>query len=168
MMKRIRRLLLALLMVAMIVAAVFGCMQLRPIPGLLEQAGLPLSCVRGVTAVDSFTDWMAYTDGYDYAVLRVNPKTFTPPENWQQGTATIEEVNPAPEGLGCYDFHPNFYRDAPLPASFTHWLFIPHDPFAAFDRQEFFAAMYDAQTDTLILYRGHSFHGSYRPLPLLD
>ena len=160
-MKHLRRLLLALLIILLIIGTVFICLKLQPLPGLLEQAALPLSCVRGITDIESFTDWLAYTDGYDYAVLRVNPKTFTPPETWQQGSATVEEVNPAPQGLGCYDFHPNFYRDAPMPESFTHWLFMSRDSSAAFDQQEFFAAMYDAQTGILILYRGHTFHGSF-------
>ena len=167
-MKHIRRLLLALIIIALIIGAVFLCLKLQPLPGLLEQAGLPLSCVHGITDVESFTDWLTYTDGYDYAVLRVNPKTFTPPANWQQGSATIQEVNPAPQGLGCYDFHPDFYRNALLPESFTHWLFIPRDSSAAFDQQEFFAGMYDGQTGILVLYRGHTFHGSCHPRFLLD
>ena len=159
-MKHIRRLLLALLMIALLIGAVFICLKLQPIPGLLEQAGLPLTCIRGIRAVDSWTDWLAYTDGYDYAVLKVDPDTFTPPEDWTHGQAPAEEINPAPEGLGCSDFHPNFYRDAPLPESFTAWRFDPRDKSLPFDEQEFFAAMYDASTGTLVLYRGHSFYGS--------
>ena len=159
-MKHIRRLLLALLMIALIIGAVYGCMKLQPIPGLLEQAGLPLTCIRGIRAVESWTDWLAYTDGYDYAVLKVNPATFTPPDNWTQSSATIEEINPAPEGLGCYDFHGNFLHRASLPESYSAWLYIPRDSSASFDEQQWFAAMYDASTGTLVLYRGHSFYVS--------
>jgi len=119
--KRIRRLLLALLMIALIIGAVYGCMKLQHIPGLLDQAGLPLTCIRGIRAADSWTDWLQYTDGYDYAVLQVDPNTFSPPESWTLGQAPAKEINPAPEGLGCSDFHPNFYRDAPLPEAFTAW-----------------------------------------------
>jgi len=158
--KRIRRLLLALLMIALIIGAVYGCMKLQHIPGLLDQAGLPLTCIRGIRAADSWTDWLQYTDGYDYAVLQVDPNTFSPPESWTLGQAPAKEINPAPEGLGCSDFHPNFYRDAPLPEAFTAWRFDPRDTSLPFDEQQFFAAMYDAATGTLVLYRGHSFYGS--------
>lgn len=137
-------------------------MTLRHIPSLLEQAGLPLTCLRGIAAADSFTDWLSYTDGYDYAVLKVDPASFAPPESWEKGLSSAEEINPAPEGLGCYDFHPNFYRDAPLPKQFTAWRFIPRDGSLPFDEQQFFAAMYDASTGTLVLYRGHTFHGSHQ------
>lgn len=159
-MKRLKRTLLSLLLIALIIGALLGCIKLQHIPGLLEQAGLPLSCVRGIAAADSFTDWLAYADGYDYAVLKVNPATFTPPEDWEQGRATIEAINPAPEGLGCYDFHGNFPHHAPLPESYTAWRYIPRDPSLPFEEQQWFAAMYDASTGTLVLYRGHSFHGS--------
>lgn len=159
-MKHIRRLLLALLMITLIIGGVYGCMKLQHIPGLLDQAGLPLTCIRGIRAADSWTDWLAYTDGYDYAVLQVDPNTFSPPESWTLGQAPAKEINPAPEGLGCSDFHPNFYRDAPLPEAFTAWRFDPRDASLPFDEQQFFAAMYDAATGTLVLYRGHSFYGS--------
>lgn len=159
-MKRIRRLLLALLMIALIISAVYGCMKLQHIPGLLEQASLPLTCIRGIRAADSWTDWLAYTDGYDYAVLQVDPNTFAPPEGWETGLASAKEITSAPEGLGCCRLSSNFYRDAPLPESFTAWRFDPRDTSLPFDGQQFFAAMYDAATGTLVLYRGHSFYGS--------
>lgn len=159
-MKRIRRILLVLLILALIVAGIYLYATLRHIPGLMQQAGLPLTCIRGIREAETFTDWLAYTDGYDYAVLKVDPATFTPPEGWTQGQATIEDINPYPEGLGCYDFHPNFPRDTLLPESYTAWLYIPRDASLPFEEQQWFAAMYDASTGTLVLYRGHSFHGS--------
>ena len=159
-MKHIRRLLLALLMITLIIGAVYGCMKLQPIPGLLEQAGLPLTCIRGIRDVQTWTDWLQYTDGYDYAVLKVDPAAFTLPDSWTQGSATIEEINPSPEGLGCYDFHGNFLHTAPLPERYTAWLYIPRDASLPFEEQQWFAAMYDASTGTLALYRGHSFYGS--------
>ena len=58
--ENIRRLILALHIIVRIISAFFICMKPQPIPGLLEKAGLPLSCVREVAAVDSFNDWLAY------------------------------------------------------------------------------------------------------------
>lgn len=159
-MKKLKRTLYTLASIAAIIAMVAGIFMLRPVPGLMEQAGLPLTCIRGFLDAATFTDWLAYTDGYDYAVLRVDPRTFVPPENWTRGEATAEEINPAPEGLGCSDFHPDFYRDAPLPETFTAWHFEPRDLTLPFSEQAFFAAMYDERSGVLALYRGHSFYGS--------
>ena len=163
-MKRIRRILTILLILALIVAGICLYATLRHIPELMQQAGLPLTCIRGIRDVETWTDWLQYTDGYDYAVLKVDPAAFTLPDSWTQGSATIEEINPYPEGLGCYDFHPNFLHHAPLneslPESYTAWLYIPRDASLPFEEQQWFAAMYDASTGTLVLYRGHSFHGS--------
>ena len=159
-MKRTQRILLILLILALIVAGICLYATLRHIPGLVRQAGLPLTCIRGIRDVETWTDWLQYTDGYDYAVLQVDPNTFAPPESWTLGQAPAKEINPAPEGLGCSDFHPNFYRDASLPEAFTAWRFDPRDTSLPFDEQQFFAAMYDAATGTLVLYRGHSFYGS--------
>ncbi|MBQ2953383.1 MAG: hypothetical protein IJE07_07475 [Clostridia bacterium] len=159
-MKRIQRILLILSILALIVAGICLYATLRHIPGLMQQAGLPLTCIHGIRDVETFTDWLNYTDGYDYAVLKVDPETFTPPESWTQGQATIEDVNPYPEGLGCYDFHGNFLHNASLPERYTAWLYIPRDASAPLEEQQWFAAMYDASTGTLVLYRGHSFYGS--------
>lgn len=159
-MKKLKRILYSLAIIVAVIALVRVCLLFRPIPGLMEQAGLPLTCIRGIHAVDSWTDWLNYTDGYDYAVLQVDPGSFVPPEDWTRGQAPAEEINPAPEGLGCSDFHPNFYRDAPLPETITAWRFDPRDRSLPFDEQTFFAAMYNENTGMLVLYRGHSFYGS--------
>ena len=134
-MKLIRRILFALLPIVLLIGAWRVYVILRPLPSLMEQAGLPLTSIRGIAITDSFTDPLGYTDGYDYAVLQVDPSAFTPPESWQQGSIAVQEANPAPEGLGNGDFHPNFYRDAPLPESLTHWLFVPRDPSLPFEEQ---------------------------------
>lgn len=149
-MKKLKRILYSLAIIGAIIALVCVCLRLQPIPGLMEKAGLPLTCIRGIHAVDSWTDWLNYTDGYDYAVLQVDPESFAIPEDWTRGLSTAG------------DSHPKSYHDVTLPETITAWRYEPRDLSLPFDEQEFFAAMYDENTGTLVLYRGHSFYGSPR------
>lgn len=147
-MKKLKRILYSLAIIVAVIVLVRVCLLLRPIPGLMEQAGLTLTCIRSIHAVDSWTDWLNYTDGYDYAVLQVDPGSFVPPEDWTRGQSKAG------------DSHPHSYHDAPLPETFTAWRFDPRDRSLPFDEQTFFAAMYDENTGMLVLYRSHSFYGS--------
>lgn len=130
---------------------------LRP-ARLLKQAGIPFSAVRGVIALEYWYDWLQYTDGYDWVILRVNPETFTPPQDWSTMPASLADIKP--QDSDRYHFFHWDFRDHPaLPETFTAWFYRPVDPLTAFEDQEWFAAMYDERTGMLALYRGHSLYG---------
>ena len=122
---------------------------------LLDQADIPRTQVRGILGCETWTDWLNYTDGYDWAILRVGDD-FSPPESWTQGAATLREINPTASG---HYFHTGFINHPALPESFTAWLYIPHDDAAPFEQRTWFAAMYDADSDVLALYLGHDLWG---------
>lgn len=131
---------------------------------LLERAGLPLAAVRGIIANDYWYDWLCYTDGYDWAILRVNPDTFTPPQDWTSAAAPLSAIKPQDSERYHY-FHWDFREHPALPETFTAWYYVPIDPLAAFEDQEWFAAMYDEVTGILAIYRGHSLYGMIPDYP---
>lgn len=155
-MKHIRRVLYILLPIVLLVGVARVYLLLRPIPALMERAGLSLSCIRGICATDRFTDGLNYKDGYDYAVLQVDPDAFTPPEGWTHGTATLRQINTATSG---HHFCSDFSNDPALPATFTDWVYIPHNDADDFAQRAWFAAMYDADSGILALYCGHDLWG---------
>ena len=143
-----------LLMAALILLAVL----LNRTGKLLEQADIPWRDVRGILVSETWTDGLNYTDGYDWAILRVR-KDFTPPDSWTNTTATLQEINPAIPGQSRHYFAPSFYNNELLPAAFTAWLYIPHDDADPFGQRAWFAAMYDEDSGILALYRGHDLWG---------
>lgn len=131
---------------------------LRP-ARLLDRAGVPVTSVRGVIAQEYWSDWLKYTDGYDWVILRVNPETFTPPQDWNTTPASLADIKPQ-DSDRYHDFHPDFHEHSALPETFTAWFYSPVDPLADFEDQEWFAAMYDEHTGILAIYRGHALYGT--------
>ena len=125
---------------------------------LLKQAGVPFSSVRSVIDQEYWYDWLGYTDGYDWAILRVDSDGFTPPQDWNATPARLADIKPQDSNRYHY-FHWDFRDHPSLPETFTAWIYNPVDPLAAFEDQEWFAAMYDEHTGILAVYRGHALYG---------
>lgn len=125
---------------------------------LLERASIPVSAVQGVVAQDYWYDWLEYTDGYDWVILRVNPESFSPPAAWLTTTAALSDIKPWDSGR--YHYFDRGFREHPaLPETFTAWQYSPADPLSPHYEQEWFAGMYDAASGILALYRGHALYG---------
>ena len=125
---------------------------------LMAQADLDVACIRHICDFGSWTDPQNYTDGYEWIILRVSGD-FVPPDSWTQQPATLAEINPPAEAHSRHYFAASFSENEFLPDTFTAWLYIPHDDADPFEDREWFAAVYDANTHTLGLYRGHSLWG---------
>ena len=125
---------------------------------LLEHTGIPVSAVQGIVAQDYWYDWLEYTDGYDWIILRVSPDTFSPPSAWTASDAALSDIKPQDSERYHY-FNQNFREHPALPETFTAWQYIPADPLIPRYEQEWFAGMYDAASGILALYRGHALYG---------
>ena len=158
--------LIVLIPVLLILMWVYILQPLHRTSRLLKRAGIPLSAIRGVIDQDYWYDWLEYTDGYDWVILRVDPDGFTPPQDWNTTSASLADVKPQ-DGSRYHYFHWDFREHSALPETFTAWIYIPVDPLAAFDDQEWFAAMYDEASGVLALYRGHALYGIIPSYPVI-
>lgn len=150
-----KRILKPLAWLLLITAVILLLMLLNRTDKLLDQADIPWTDVRGVLDSETWTDWLNYTDGYDWVILRVG-KGFTPPAGWTHGTATLREISPT---TSSHYFHTGFIQHSALPETFTHWLYIPHNDADDFAQRAWFAAMYDENSGILALYHGHDLWG---------
>ena len=149
------RILKPLAWLLLIAAVVLLLMLLNRTDKLLEQADVSWTDVRSILDSETWTDWLNYTDGYDWVILRVG-QDFAPPEGWNHGAATLREINPTTSG---HDFHTGFIQHSALPETFTDWLYIPHNDADDFAQRAWFAAMYDENSGILALYHGHDLWG---------
>lgn len=150
--------LLLLVLVLLILLWVFILQPLHRTSRLLKQVDVPISAVRSVIDQEYWYDWLGYTDGYDWVILRVNSDGFMPPQDWNTTPALLADIKPQDDDH--YHFFHWDFRDHPfLPETFTAWIYTPVDPLSAFEDQEWFAAMYDETSGVLALYRGHALYG---------
>lgn len=150
--------LILLVPVLLILLWVFILQPLHRTSRLLKRAGIPISAIRGVIDQDYWYDWLEYTDGYDWVILRVDPDGFTPPQDWNATSASLADVKPQ-DGSRYHNFHWDFREHSALPETFTAWVYIPADPSVPSSEQEWFAAMFDETSGVLTLYRGHALYG---------
>ena len=111
---------------------------------------IPLNTVCGVEAHGGWYDLLKYTDGSEWAILRVR-EDFVIPNGWSKGNST-------PDALPV-TWHTNFLQALPPDALWTAWCYVPLDESLPFDDQEWAAAFYDAEEDLLALYRGYALYG---------
>ena len=144
-----KRLLKRLLFAAILVVLIFALLPLGRVSRLMRRAEAPLGSLRGVEAQGGWYDLLKYTDGCEWAVLRV--ADFTPPAHWYAEDAAPDA---APE-----TFHEDFLRALPPDAAWTAWHYVPVDESLSFEEREWFAAFYDAAGGLLALYRGYALYG---------
>lgn len=143
-----RRVWKPLLLAAILVALIFALLPLGRLHRLLRLAPVRWSSVRSVEAQGGWYDLLKYTDGCEWALLRV--EDFIPPANWSAEPCTIESL---PE-----TFHADFAQALPQNAVWSTWHYVPVDTSLPFEEQEWFAALYDA-SGMLALYRGYALYG---------
>lgn len=150
--------LILLIPVLLVLIWVYILQPLHRTARLLKRAGIPFSAVRSVIDQEYWYDWLEYTDGYDWAILRVNPDNFTPPQDWNTTPALLADIKPQDSDHYHY-FHWDFRDHPSLPDIFTAWVYSPADPSVPSSEQEWFAAMFDETSGVLALYRGHALYG---------
>lgn len=139
-----------LIAVAVIVTIVFALLPLGRLYRLMQLGEVPLRSVLDVEAQGSWYDLLKYTDGCEWAVLRMK-EDFVPPAHWCTDAYRSDAL---PE-----TFHMAFTQSLPLNPQWTAWYYVPVDKTLPFDEQEWFAAFYNAAECLLALYRGCALYG---------
>ena len=135
---------------ALVIALVPALLPLGRIYRLLDMADIPWNTIDGVEAHGGWYDLLKYTDGSEWAILRVK-EGFLTPSCWHVEACTLDVL---PEKL-----HTNFVQACPTDVQWTAWHYVPVDELLPFDDQEWLAAFYDAAKGLLAVYRGYSLYG---------